>query len=132
MLRLFSHYGCEYAIAKLHDIRFSHVPVTVVRADSDIVPFAEKAMCVRGARLCGLSLDRPIPVIITPLPDEEPCEHRDFMPRLTAFVGVPIIVRGDYVGALGMFWTTRPCDSSILGYAAADEVARAVGALLEN
>jgi hypothetical protein len=54
------------------------------------------------------------------------------MPRLTAFVGVPIIVGGDYVGALGVFWTARPCNSSILAYAAAEEVARAVGALLEN
>jgi hypothetical protein len=127
---LFAHYECEYAVVKLYDIRYSHGVFAVFRADSPIMKFTEPAMRVRVERLCLLTLDRPIPVIVSPLPDSESrCECEQ---SITAFVGVPVIIRGDYVGGIGMVWTSRPCNSSIFAYTAADEVARAIGALLEN
>lgn len=133
--RLLEHYRCSYILISMSDDHNSHIPC--VRGDAGCRDVFPKTLAhFRGTSFCAQTLNRPIPVIVTSMPESVFADHPLVTghPNITAFVGVPIIFDEDvYVGSLCMFWTARaaPCSEDIRAYAMSQNAASEIGAVLK-
>jgi GAF domain-containing protein len=129
---LLAHYdSCEYVLVSFHDDNAAHIPCGVSRAGG---AFAAVTPHHRGLSFCMTTLQRPIPVIISPILHSARFSEHPLVvgpPYLTSFVGVPLIHAGAYYGALCIFWTgDGGCVNDIRAYAEAEAAATKVSDLL--
>ncbi len=129
---LLAHYdSCQYVLVSFHNDNSAHIPCVVSRAGGD---FAEVMPHHRGISFCMTTLQRPIPVIISPILHSARFSKHPLVvgpPYLTSFVGVPLIHAGAYLGALCIFWTgDGGCVNDIRAYAEAEAAATKVSDLL--
>merc|ERR1711998_280999 len=96
--------------------------------------FPPKLKHFRSTSFCQQTLQRPIPIIISPLDESELFREHPFVtgpPELKSYVGVPIVIDNCYVGALCMFWKTAPIKDDIRAYAPVEKTAQQVGEILK-
>ena len=130
---LLRHYECQYALVSFSDNKESHVPCIASRTRDGAMAFPIPLPHFRGTSFCQTTLQRPIPVIISPLRGSGLFSDHPLVvgyPHLTSFVGVPLVVEDAYVGSLCMFWTSGECVNDVWAYAIAEGAARAISDML--
>jgi hypothetical protein len=128
-----AHYRCRYTLISFSDDEYSHIPCVQSDDSNCRELFPPKLAHFRGTSFCQQTLHRPIPVIIPSLRESEIFREHPFVvgrPEITSYVGIPMIIDDEYVGALCMFWTSGTCVDDIRAYVKAEAASQMISSLL--
>ena len=127
------HYRCRYVLISFSDDEYSHIPCVQSDDSNCRELFPPKLAHFRETSFCQQTLHRPIPVIIPSLMESAIFREHPYVvghPEITSYVGMPIIIDDEYVGALCMFWTVGACVDDLRAYVRAEAAVQMISSLL--